>query len=466
VTIDGKGGAAVTITSACTAQIVVDVDDDWGLDAVRIYDGDALLADLDAPPFTAPWLIDDVVAETSHTLTIEAVDSRGQTTDATVDVDFELPSGGSSLWEDAGPVHYVGAALDVTIAGSGSVVAVGSRALTGAPSQAVLRRLSPFSGETELDVAYPPSAALDGDYRGSAVLVVSGDEVVVAGDITPTSDPSCPFPWIARFSSAGELVAERRLYGGCGRLTALAAVDGELLIAGARFDTDEDEDEAHAWIARLDGDLSIAWERTLAPAAARSIANAVVVDASDAIYVAGTRFDDDHNQILAARLSPDDGALVWGDPLETEGDEDAFGEAIVIGAEGEVAIGGAVESGGGEQMMIRWLRRADGETLDLFLLPDLGAGDQRIRALTVDAHDRIYVAGTTTTADDDVDAVVYKRSHDGGAEFWERIYDSGANEHDRGSAIAVDDHGFVFAAGSRSVVNTDRPRWWIAGHNP
>ncbi|MEZ4379915.1 MAG: hypothetical protein R3A79_01105 [Nannocystaceae bacterium] len=465
VTIDGDSGPSVTITSACTAQIVVDVSDDWGLAAVSIDDGAGTAVTLTAPPYAIPWMIDDVVAAEPHTIAVEVVDSRGQQASAIVDVDFELPAGGSSRWKDAGPVHYVGAVEDLAIAESGAVVAVGARALAGAHSQAVVRRLSSVSGELELDLAYPPSPTLDGDYRGAAVVVGSGGALVIAGDVTPKSEPGCPSPWVAAFTGAGEALAERRLQQLCGRVTAAAAVVDGVIIVGQRFEPG-DENEGQAWIARLGADLSVVWERTLTPPSAHSVLHALVVDDSDGVYTVGTRVDDDQRRILAFRLDLA-GDSVWGGSLPAEEGEDAYAEAVVIGEDGELAIGGAVDDGGGETMMIRWLSRDTGETLDQFLLPDLGAGDQRIRALAVDAHGRIYVAGTTRD-DDDVNAVVYKRSHDGGAEFWERIYDNGASEHDRGNAIAVDPHGFVFAAGSRSVasLNVERPRWWIEAHNP
>ncbi len=445
-----------------TAILEVDAGDDRSLESVTFSINGAPVATLTEAPFTYAWVIDDVIAAASHTIRADALDDAAQSSTRKAAVSFNLPPSGSELWSDAGHPLYAGAVEDLAFSPKGSLLAAGSRALDHESPlrQAVVRVISPISGGLELDIAYPKSD-LHGAYTALAVGATKDGRIAAAGSFVPADDPTHqPRPWITIFSATGTPLETRIFHSQRGEIRDLAVINDDVIIAGELLEGGF----AQAWIARVDADLVPSWEQLLkTPGSQWSSVRALALADDGALYIAGTTSDGVTPQVLAASLG-EGGQPLWNNPLPVLGEGGDFGEALAISASGELLIGGAVNYEDGQQMNLRWLRPEDGESNGDFTIPSVVDGDQRVVGLTIDHLGRVYITANIAGTDDDVNVVVYKRSSDGGTSLWERIYDNADDVHDRGSAIAVDPHGYVYAAGSRSVQGW--PRWWVQGHNP
>ncbi len=445
-----------------TALLEVDASDDRSLESVTFSIDGVTVATLTEPPFAYPWVIDDVIASASHTIRARALDDAAQSSEREAGVSFDLPPGGSELWSDAAHPLYAGAVEDLAFTPKGSLLAAGGRALDyGSPlSQAVVRVISPISGGLELDIVYPKSD-LDGAYTALAVGATTDGRIAAAGSFVPADDPTHqPRPWITIFAATGAPLETRIFHSERGEIRDLAVVDDDVIIAGEL----RKGGFAQAWIARADAKLVLSWDKLLTiPGSQWSSARALALADDGALYIAGTTSDGVTPQVLAASLG-EDGHPLWSGPLPVLGEGGDLGEALAISASGELVIGGAVNYEDGQQMNLRWLRPEDGESNGDFTIPSVVDGDQRVMDLAIDHLGRVYITASIAGTDDDGNVVVYKRSSDGGASLWERVYDSADDLHDRGSAIAVDPHGYVYAAGSRSEQGW--PRWWVQGHNP
>jgi len=461
--IDGEASESVLITSARTSLVEVLASDDRSLESVTIsIDGEPVVT-LTEPPYTFAWTIDDIVAADPHEVLAEVRDNSDQRTDAHVSVDFNLPEGGTGLWSDAVSQLYAGTVEDLTISPKGDVLAAGSRSLDYDDHliQAVVRSLDPRTGAPKLSIIYPKDDAVDGAYQAQAIAVRDDGTIAVAGSFVPAQDPNkTPRPWLALFTRTGQKIAAQVLSDLRGEVNDLAIWDGDLILAGELVHSGSHA----AWIAYADDELDIVWEKTITvPGDQWSSASSLAVSDAGDLFVAGTTFDGALHRALAARLDSD-GAIIWGDSLPLLGESGDFAEAIIIGTGGDILVGGSIAYEYGQRMSLRWLHPSDGQTRESFSIPSASEGDQRVHSLAMDHHGRIYVIGTIGDLDDNLNAVVYKRSLDGGASLWSQIYDHAEDPFDRGRALAVDRHGYVYAGGSRSELSW--PRWWLQGHHP
>ncbi len=460
--IDGEAGDGAVFKGVRTALLEVDASDDRSLESVTFSVDDVPVVTLTQPPYRYAWVIDDVIASSAHTLRAEARDDSDQSSHCVAKVTFDLPPGGSELWNDPGLPFYAGSVDDLALSPKGSVIAAGSRSLDNESplAQAVVRIVSPLSGGLELDVAYPKDD-VDGAYRARAVGMMEDGRIAAGGSFIAADDPmKRPRPWLAIFSASGMPLAVKLWKGERGEIRDLAVVDDDVIITGDRIKAGASQ----AWIARADGELALDWERILeVPGSEWSSSRALALADDGALYIAGTTFDGVTPRVLAASIG-DGGLPLWSGPVPALGEGGDFGEALAISADGKLLIGGAVNYEDGQQMSLRWLHPESGETSGDFTIPSVVDGDQRVMGVTVDHLGRVYVTANITGTDDDVNVVVYKRSIDGGASHWEQLYDSGDDLYDQGSAITVDPHGYVYAGGSRSAQGW--PRWWVQGHNP
>ncbi len=464
--IDGNATTITSIKGVHTALIEVVAHDDRALESITLLLDDKPLATLTDPPYTYAWTIDDIAAKQPVELQALARDNNGQETSVGSTISFNLPKGGTSLWNDDGPPLYTGAVDDLTISPAGSVIAAGSRSLDpeGALAQAVVRCMKPLDGQLELDIAYPADDVLDGAYRARAVAVMADGRIAVAGSVVPVNDLShSPRPWLATFTPSGATLTVKTFAEFRGVFHDLLIVGQDLVLAGEL----REDSKLNAWIASTDDTLDLRWQHTLdLPSNEWATAKTLASAADGSLYLTGTTYDGTVHRAIAARFSSPQGATTWSRQLPALGEGGDYGEAILVGASGNLLIGGAVQYSHEEPkiMSLRWLYPDNGESLTDITIPSVGETDQSVSALTTDHWGRVYVTGTILRQGTDQDTVVYKRSLDGGASIWKKIHDSGTDGYDRGASIVVDKHGLVYAAGSRN--NDGQPQWWVEGHHP
>lgn len=455
--IDGlPAPALLEIDAVRSALIEVSAADDHGVAEVALeIDGVEVEVAL-APPYRFTWEIDDLVAESPRTLRALVRDDEGQEgASAPIKVTFDLPPPGSERWL----VLPVGAnaelVADLAVDGP-QVIAVGHREGVDQGSQALLRRHDRSSGALVGESAFP--AIADGErYRAEAVAVADAGWIAVAGS---GSHGDTEGLWLARFSADGALLGER-LYGELAGVARGIAVDGDALVV---VGDGGDDDEPRARLARFSVDLEPLWARTVGPeVCAWSSGRGLALAEDGTIFTAGTIVVDAKPRLLAAAHTPA-GDLVWGGPAEAAGVEGDFGAGLAIGHDGDLAVAGAIADAEGQQMAIRWLRSDTGESRGVFPIPRIGEGDEIITAITVDHHHRVYVSATVDTGIGGRDVIVFKRSLDGGASLWERVFDGSSHGDDLGAAIAVDTNGQVYAGGA--LIHLGAPRWWISALSP
>lgn len=464
--INGNASTITSIKSVHTALIEVVAHDDRALESITLLLDDKPLATLTDPPYTYAWTIDDIAAKETVELQALARDNNGQETSVSSTISFNLPKGGTPLWNDVGPLLYTGAVDDLAISPAGSIIAAGSRSLDpdGALAQAVIRCMKPLDGQLELDIAYPAEDDQDGAYRARAVAVMADGRIAVAGSVVPEDDLGhSPRPWLATFTSTGETLTVKTFDEFRGVFHDLLIVDQDLVLAGDRLE----DGKLHAWIASTDDTLHLRWQDTLdIPSSEWATAKDLAIAEDGSLYVAGTSYDGTVHRAIAARFNSPQGTITWSGQLPPFGEGGDYGEAALVGASGKLLIGGAVQYNQDEPkiMSLRWLDPSNGESFTNITIPSIGETDQSVSALTTDHWGRVHVTGTILREDADQDIVVYKRSLDGGASSWTQIYDSGTDGYDRGASIVVDEHGLVYAAGSNN--NDGQPQWWVQSHHP
>lgn len=186
---------------------------------------------------------------------------------------------------------------------------------SGVPHDAVIRAVDWSSG----DIVW--STAIDGEVAREvdAIATTPNGDTVVAGQvgITPTAIGGYEeeFGWIARLNSEGELLWERRL-GENGMLHGLHSIvpfaDDSVLVAGWTGVSSHESDDGTGWLARLTADGQMAW-------GAKPVAKVVGVLPADRETAVIVLIEDKSNTVEAHRANAQ-GSLVpvWEHILDTE----------------------------------------------------------------------------------------------------------------------------------------------------
>ncbi|MEZ4449237.1 MAG: hypothetical protein R3B09_07130 [Nannocystaceae bacterium] len=455
-TIDGAAGP-VTVDHAHTATLEVSAVDDEAIARVRLYEGDVALAVVDAPPYRFEWAIDDITAAAPRTLRAIAEDARGQASaPAEIEVDFSMATPGADRWRDLLGSLHAGEVRGLVRSGH-QLIAVGARGFDpqAAETHAFLRFYDADTGAMTGSAAYPKPGT-KATYRANAAVLTGAGEIAVVGVGTPPEEATRP--WLAVFAPNGALLRERLDPVAGGEAHAVVADAGGLYVAGQGGD-------GLLFLRRHDLDLAPSWAiGDDDPTHLSSELRGLVRGDDGDLYVAGT--------VLGAAIPPRvfagrygaDGSVRWSGRIECEGVESDQGRAIALGDEGDVLIAAAMATDAGDRIELRWIDAAAGEHRGVSLLPSpLTLGDEVPNAVVVDRRGRVYVSATTSSGDG-ADAVVYKRSTDGGASMWERSIDGADHSDDQALALAVGDDGVVYVGGSLTTAGWRR--WWVQALEP
>ena len=124
-----------------------------------------------------------------------------------------------------------------------------------------------------------------------------------------------------------------------GVASGIAVLDGDVVVVGLR----RRDDGGSAWIQRLEGSSGVSlWEVEYSPASERR-ANAVAVDGSDLVYVAGHVVDDgDRDAWIVALDDLGNERAEWSFDVGGEGSTTALAIAVDPG-DGTLLVGGSVD---------------------------------------------------------------------------------------------------------------------------
>jgi hypothetical protein len=190
-----------------------------------------------------------------------------------------------------------------------------------------------------------------------------------------------------------------------------------------------------AWVARYDG-----------PGHGKDNAQALTVDAGGNAYVTGFSDGGDGNYDFATVKYDDSGNQEWVARYDGEVRGADWVRDVAVGAEGGVYVTGssAGEGTGFDFATVKY--DADGNQLWVSRYDGPAHGDDRVKALTVDASGNAYVTGDSAGPGGRTESVTIKYGPDGDLLWVARSGPSGVGQSL--AAVAVDADGNVYVAGS------------------
>jgi hypothetical protein len=205
-----------------------------------------------------------------------------------------------------------------------------------------------------------------------------------------------------------------------------------------------------AWTAKYDG-----------PGKGRDNAQALAVDASGSAYVTGFSDGGDGNYDFATlKYAPEGtedglGKLLWAARYDGEAKGADWARDVAVDGEGGVVVTGssAGESTGFDFATVKY--DADGNQLWVSRYDGPGHGDDRVKALAVDAGGNVYVTGDSPGEGGKAESVTLKYGPEGKLLWAARSGDPGGNQSL--ADIAVDVNGNVYVTGGevRKPGNSD-----------
>ncbi len=302
-----------------------------------------------------------------------------------------------------------------------------------------------------------PTSGLDVPF---AVAVDNADNVLVTGFARGPNSNS-DYATIKYAAETGEQLWVA-LYNGPGNGTdsanALAVnAAGDVLVTGYSAGPAGDYDYAtvkysgatgaQLWESRFDG-----------PANGEDQAYALAIDDQGGVWVAGTSLSANRD-FRVVKYAGVNGAEIWS---SAEGELPALADDLACGSEpltlrvgasaamdadgNTFAVGCAVNgSNGQDYLTVKF--GADGTVLWTARYNGLGGGNDRARALALDAFGDVYVTGASpgTAGDDDYATVKYSGAS--GDQLWVSRYNGPGNGDDQAFAVALDGSGKVLVTG-------------------
>jgi uncharacterized delta-60 repeat protein len=225
-------------------------------------------------------------------------------------------------------------------------------------------------------------------------------------------------------------------------------------------------DGNQAWVARYNG-----------PGNSQDNANAITVDSSGNVYVAGRsvglttdgyatiKYDTDGNELWVARY---------------EGPNGATATAVVVDSLGNVYVTGNVVTGGcgsacQDYAAVKYNSSGDQQWASLYDGP-ADEGDSA-DSIAVDESGNVYVAGTSSGGPGTLNDYATVKYNAGGAEQWVSRYDGPANSWETANSIALDSSGNVYVGGysyggpgtsydyATIKYNTDGVEQWVSRYD-
>lgn len=315
---------------------------------------------------------------------------------------------GSELWtqtytgEDAGNAIARGAVVD----GSGNVIIVGQEFVVGQGANVWARKYDPTGDEL-----------WTWTWQGDD----SGDDIAYAVALTP---------------------------------------DGDLVIVGETFVQGEGAD---MFFFKLGPDSVPVWQLTYtSPNGQGDRAYGVAVDPDGNIAVTGTEYKLIGLDNVFTRVMDQDGVPLWTNVFDANSGNDG-GNAVAFTPEGNVIVAGHIYVPIGLSDL--WLRKYSSVGLTKWTrTADHMKGNDEWHGVAVDPAGDIALTGEVYEVAGL--AAIYTAKYDSeGLKTWAKIQDSKGGDNDRGHGVAFDPAGNIVAVGSEYTAN-DFTRTWTRKHDP
>ena len=359
-----------------------------------------------------------------------------------------------------GMVSYsIGSGNDTTrgtvIQADGKILVVGTSTSTGGTTSHIV--VERFNADGTIDTTFGHDGNSDGspdgvvslnldagNDEGHAIAVQADGKIVIVG--TRTEEDNSKDLVVARLTAAGALdtsfghdgnsdgtpdgVVSLSLSSGDDVANAIAIQhDGKILVSGtaavggdsniavARLNSDGSLDATGFGIGQQDGSPDGVVTLSLGDGAEEAVA--IAVQADDRIVVVGNSTSNGNSNIVVARLNPDGNLDTFFGADNNDGTPDGvtsvnlsagddIAHAVAIQADGKILVAGSDIDAGSKDAVVARLN-ADGSIDTAFGVgtadgtPDgavginLGAGNDEIAAIAVDADGKIVVVGSTTS---------------------------------------------------------------------
>ncbi|MCW3070327.1 MAG: hypothetical protein JWO44_217 [Bacteroidetes bacterium] len=286
----------------------------------------------------------------------------------------------------------------------------------------------------------------NGTDRAVAIGIDNADNIIVTGRSSGASDDDYA---TIKYSSAGVQQWLKYFDGGLGddRATALAVdSSGNIFVTGKSSNGSNDN---YATV-KYDGLGTSGWVAIWAGTGnGNDVANAIEVDGSGNVYVAGQTDVDAtalvNNNYSAVKYNSS-GAQVWNQLYNGTANLSDVPTRLAIDAAGNVVVAGNSQGLGSQKDGVAIKYNVSGVSQWTYRYIGKGDNSDKGNAITVDAGGNSYVAGSTYGAGSGKDYCTIKLNAAGDT-LWVRSYNGIGNGNDEASSIAVDAAGNVFVTG-------------------
>jgi hypothetical protein len=278
------------------------------------------------------------------------------------------------------------------------------------------------------------------DDRALALLDFGGG--VVLGGTTLSSGAGAEDAWIARLDADGELLWQKTLGGGLHDFAyGLTGVSGgHILICGRTASSGSDFDDV--LLARLDGEGGLGWQKTFDAGGYEDAADAVEGEAGS-LFILGAEGNPPDLNLLAARLEAD-GTPVWA--RSVGGPSDDRGRSIVRSAGGALLAAGTTRSFGAGADDV-WILKIDPDGTVLWQKTLGGPDNDWMGAAAAAGGGGMLIAGETwsyPTADHEVTTFLVRLDADGNV-LWQTAL-GGAFQF-QAASVVEEQGGFIRLTG-------------------
>jgi FG-GAP-like repeat len=256
--------------------------------------------------------------------------------------------------------------------------------------------------------------------------------------------------WSAEFSSSGSAFGLSAV----GDVAYGIAVDaaGNVFVTGA---SDDAVGARNMRTIKYDGVTGVElWNVSyVGTGSGDDVAYSIAVDAAGNPVITGVSIEaTGYRTIRTIKYSGTNGAVVWSsnyDGTTTNGDD--LGYAVAIDAANNVVVTGfSTDAAGARNMRTIKYNGTSGAQLWAAGYNSVGNGDDRGYAITTDSANNVIVTGVSGTGTNIGDIRTIKYAAATGTELWNKVFAGAGNGQDIGYAIAVDRNNDVVITGSSS----------------
>ena len=290
---------------------------------------------------------------------------------------------------------------------------------------------------------------------GWNVSVAPEGDVVVGGFV---DELGLETPWIVTLSSTGALDSAVTL-ATAGRVSGIAwGLDGEVYAAGRR---QIDADDADAWVARLQPDVSMpTWEVAIEGTVSEDdeFFGLALGEANDTVYVVGRVTEGvsltPFGIVAAYAMGTGDEEWTHLEPSSDGGIARFWGATV---SHGQLAVAGA---SGSPLEVESWFGAFDKASPSLNVVVDGRASDDEAHMMLVDAEGYAFVSGYRRSEDGTQnDAYLRKYAPGGKTIVWEHELNEDGGNGDKAYGLAIADDGNLFACGYTSPTDRRTDVW-------